>query len=125
MEGISRRNVSMRDRENVFRESMSACGGWKPRNTSHYLSSLQFPALVSPCEPIFSFEFMIAKEAVHQYRVNNVVTEIKKGRISIRWKWDELTRDIATRLVCHKKRTANDLPWDKRQNLAMTPDTFE
>ena len=35
--------------------------------------------------------------------------------------WERIT----TELVCHRKGTANDLPGDKRQNLAMTFDAFE
>ncbi len=66
---------------------------------------------------------MIAEETEHQNRVNNVATKIKKCRRSIWRRWNDLTRYIATQLVGHKKRTANDLPRDKRQNLAMTPGT--
>lgn len=38
---------------------------------------------------------MIAEETVHWYRVNSVVAEIKKGRVSIWWKWDECKKGAA------------------------------
>ena len=77
----------------MVRESTSTCAGWRPRETLHDssndnsrdLSRLQFPALVSDCESVLSFNFIIGEKALHEYRVNHVVAKIHERRRSVWW----------------------------------------